>query len=214
MKKIFFLMGAPGSGKGTQARLISKTLSIPYLSVGDMFRSMLRKKDERSKILSPYINAGKLVPSEITNLMIKDFLDSKEYQKGVILDGYPRTISQLNYFISNISNNVYVIFFDLEEELVIKRITGRFNCSACNKLYNKYFSPPRQENVCDDCGKSDFIVRSDDERKIIIKRLEEFRNETLPVIKCLKNYNNFFKIDAAQSISDIEHEVCNILKNV
>jgi len=207
-------MGAPGSGKGTQGALISEKLSIPHISTGDVLRMMTNEDSVEARELSKYISDGKMIPSDKMNLLVKTCLQKKEYSAGYILDGYPRNLDQLNYFKENISNKFVVFFFDVDEKIAIKRVTGRFSCSSCGKLYNKFFSMPKVKDHCDVCGHKEFNHRVDDQEEIIRHRLKEFYINTMPVIELLKNKNNFFIIDAAKSMKEIVYQVNDIIKKI
>ncbi len=214
MTKIILLMGAPGSGKGTQGALISKKLSIPHLSTGDILRMMAKEDSVEARELNKFMSEGKMIPSDIMNLVLKNCLQKEEYKDGYILDGYPRTLEQLQYFQDNISREFFVLFFDLDEEIAIKRITGRFSCAGCGKLYNKFYFQPKEDGRCDVCGHTQFNFRADDQQDVITNRLKEFQVNTKPVINQLNNKKNFFIIEAAKSMDDIIYQVNNIIKKI
>jgi adenylate kinase len=205
MTKIILLMGAPGSGKGTQGALISKALSIPHLSTGDILRMMAKEDSVEARELNKFMSEGKMIPSDVMNVVLKNCLQKEEYKDGYILDGYPRTLEQLQYFQDNISREFVVLFFDLDEEIAIKRITGRFSCAGCGKLYNKFYFQPKEDGRCDVCGHTKFSF---------INRLKEFQVNTKPVINQLNNKKNFFIIEAAKSMGDIIYQVNNIIKKI
>lgn len=214
MTKIILLMGAPGSGKGTQGALISKGLSIPHLSTGDVLRLMAKEDNVEGRELNKFMSEGKMIPSDVMNRVLKHCLKKEEYQDGYILDGYPRTLEQLQYFEDNISKEFVVLFFDLDEEIALKRITGRFSCAGCGKLYNKFYFQPKESGRCDICGHTQFNFRADDQEDVIINRLKEFRINTKPVIQQLSDKKNFFVIEAAKSMDKIMCQVNNIIKKI
>lgn len=214
MTKIILLMGAPGSGKGTQGALISKGLSIPHLSTGDVLRLMAKEDNVEGQELNKFMSEGKMIPSDVMNRVLKHCLKKEEYQDGYILDGYPRTLEQLQYFEDNISKEFVVLFFDLDEEIALKRITGRFSCAGCGKLYNKFYFQPKESGRCDICGHTQFNFRADDQEDVIINRLKEFRINTKPVIQQLSDKKNFFVIEAAKSMDKIMCQVNNIIKKI
>ena len=148
IKKIIILLGPPGSGKGTQGAILSRELALPHISTGDIFRQMILKESEESKMLASYMSEGKLVPTDTVNQVVRKFILSDECKDGCIIDGYPRTLDQAEYFIENIDANINVIFFDIDDEIVIKRILGRFSCASCGRIYNEYFDKPAKEGVC------------------------------------------------------------------
>lgn len=214
MTKIILLMGAPGSGKGTQGALISKELSIPHLSTGDILRMMAKEDSAEARELNKFMSEGKMIPSDVMNVVLKNCLQKEEYKDGYILDGYPRTLEQLQYFQDNISREFVVLFFDLDDEIAIKRITGRFSCAGCGKLYNKFYFQPKENGRCDVCGHTKFSFRADDQQDVITNRLKEFQVNTKPVINQLNNKKNFFVIEAAKSMDDIIYQVNNIIKKI
>ncbi len=214
MTKIILLMGAPGSGKGTQGALISKELSIPHLSTGDVLRMMAKEDSMEARELNKFMSEGKMIPSDVMNRVLKNCLQKEEYKDGYILDGYPRTLEQLQYFQDNISREFVVLFFDLDDEIAIKRITGRFSCAGCGKLYNKFYFQPKEDGQCDVCGHTQFNFRADDQQDVITNRLKEFQVNTKPVINQLNNKKNFFIIEAAKSMDDIIYQVNNIIKKI
>lgn len=215
-KKIILLLGLPGSGKGTQAIFLSKSLALPHISTGDIFRKIISTDNSKeSKILQEYMNLGKLVPSELVNNIVKKFFFSDECVRGCILDGYPRSLDQAEYFVNNITEDINVIFFDIDPAIVAKRILGRMNCKICGRLYNNYFDKPEQEGVCDSCGSKEFIVRDDDHNEnIILSRIEEYKKETLPLIKYYKNKGKFFTVNAGESKEQVVNALASIVKKI
>lgn len=211
-KKIYVLLGLPGSGKGTQGEKLSKEISIPHISTGDIFRKMISTKAEEAEQLNEYISKGKFVPSDLVNRIVRKFILSDECKTGCILDGYPRNLSQAEYFIENIDANIIAVLFETTDEVVVKRILGRQSCVNCGKLYNKFFSKPKKEGVCDKCGGKDFVSRIDDNEETIAKRLDEYRTETLPLIDYYKGKNKLVTIDANVSSDDVFAELVAIAK--
>jgi adenylate kinase len=214
IKKIIILLGLPGSGKGTQGHLLSEDLSIPHISTGDIFRKMASTESEEAKMLNSYMEEGKLVPSSLVNKVVRKFILSDECRDGCILDGYPRNLEQAEYFIENIDSDIKVIFFDVKDEVVIKRILGRVNCSECGRLYNKYFDNPKVEGVCDSCGSHDFTERVDDDEKTILLRIAEYKKETMPLIEYYKKKGHFFAVDASKSKEEISAKVASFVKRI
>ena len=214
IKKIIILLGPPGSGKGTQGAILSRELSLPHISTGDIFRKMILKDSEESKVLADYMNEGKLIPTDMVNQVVKKFILSRECKDGCILDGYPRTLDQAEYFSENIDADINVIFFDIDNEIIIKRVLGRTSCKSCGRIYNEYFDKPAQESVCDDCGSHEFSARIDDDENTVLSRIEEYKKETLPLVEYYKNKGQFFKINAGESKEQIVNELASIIKRI
>lgn len=214
IKKIIILLGLPGSGKGTQGAILSRELALPHISTGDIFRRMILKESEESKMLASYMSEGKLVPTDMVNQVVRKFILSDECKDGCIIDGYPRTLDQAEYFIENIDANISVIFFDIDDEIVIKRILGRFSCASCGRIYNEYFDKPAKEGVCNDCGSYEFSSRSDDDESTILSRIEEYKKETLPLIEYYQHKSKFFKVNAGESKEQIVNELASIIKKI
>lgn len=214
IKKIIILLGLPGSGKGTQGSILSKELMIPHISTGDIFRKMAFEDSEESRMLASYMNAGKLVPTDLVNKTVRKFILSDECKEGCILDGYPRTLDQAEYFIENIDAQISAIFFDLEDEIAVKRILGRISCVSCGGIYNEYFDKPVSEGVCDDCGSHEFSARSDDDEGTIVHRIEAYRKETLPLIDYYKKKSKFFTINAGETKNKVIDEITSIVKKI
>lgn len=214
MRKIILLLGAPGSGKGTQSAIISREMLLPHISTGDIFREMATKESPEAKLLNEYLSSGKLYPDKLVNRVITDYLTMPRYSKGFILDGYPRDLNQLDYFITHVSASFAVIFFEIESDFALKRIIGRFSCKYCRKLYNKFFLQPIEKGICDDCGGKEFIHRSDDDEVVIKTRLNEFTEKTMPVIDYLQERPSFYRVDGSRSINEVSQEVKGIIADL
>jgi len=214
IKNIIILLGLPGSGKGTQGAILASELAIPHISTGDIFRKMVHNEDAESKMLSSYMSEGKLLPADLVNKIVRKYILSDECKEGCILDGYPRTLSQAEYFIENIDSKITVLFFDVSDEIVLKRILGRYSCSSCGKLYNKYFDLPKKAGICDSCGSKEFNSRIDDDEQTLKLRIAEYTKETLPLIEYYKHKGHFFAIDAAKNKEEITADVIKAIKKV
>lgn len=214
MRNIIFLLGLPGAGKGTQGAILSEQLNVPHISTGDILRKKLLDNSEDAKLLAAYINEGKLAPNDLVNRIVKDFVDSDACAAGCVLDGYPRTVQQADYFTQNIDSDVKVIFFDIDADIVKKRILGRFSCASCGKLYNKFFDTTKIEGKCDACGSEEFIERVDDTESTILSRIENYKKDTLPLVEYFKEKGKFFTVNAGSSKEQVANEVGAIIKKV
>lgn len=181
---VLILMGPPGAGKGTHAAPLSGQLSLPHISTGDLFRENMRNETALGKEAKSYIDKGNLVPDELVLDMLFDRVAAPDCKGGYILDGFPRTIAQAKALDLRIQdkNLVIVLNFNLSDEAIIERVTGRIACKSCGRPYHKKFDPPQNESVCDHCG-GVLFQRDDDKEEIIRKRLEVYRAQTAPLIE-------------------------------
>ncbi len=213
---IIFL-GAPGSGKGTQAEILSSKLGIKTISTGEVLRKEVVEKSEIGILAKSYMDSGKLVPDEVVINIIKNYLSGNNFEKGFILDGFPRNISQaikLDEMLLVISKKIDLVFnFEVEEEVLMKRILGRFFCKNCGAVFNKFFKTPKQDGVCDQCSKSDFDSRSDDTEETINNRLKVYRESTAPLIDYYKKNNLLFSISGIKSPPLISEELIKAVSN-
>lgn len=177
------IFGAQGSGKGTQADLLSKKLKIPHITVGDIFRLMIKEKGKLGKIVASYINKGKLAPDEITNKVVVERLKKSDVARGFILDGYPRNKVQAN-FLDGICKVDKVIEIRISDNEAVKRIKDRRMC-YCGRTYHLQYNPPIKKGICDECGKK-LYQRDDDKPKEIEERLKIYHQETEPIIAFYK----------------------------
>ncbi len=202
----FVFLGQQGAGKGTFAQYLSEQKDLVQISAGDLLRAEVKAKSKLGKKVKEIINAGELVPNELIAEMIeKRILKVKE--KGFILDGYPRTLKQAELLEGilekkNLKINA-AINFTISDEITFERIGGRINCSECGKVFHKKFFPPKNEGICDSCG-GKLIIRADDTKEAIKKRLEAYRNQTKPLIDYYKEKGLLKEINAEPSIEEIK----------
>ncbi len=210
MNKRIIFIGAPGSGKGTMASILSKKYHLKHISTGALFREKIEKDDELAMQLRNYLNNGQLVPDEITNQVAKEQLISCiNNNQGFILDGYPRNIEQTN-FLNSICDIDKAIFFDINETLLAKRITGRLTCKNCDRIYNVFLSPPKVENICDNCG-AILSQRKDDNLDSFRIRMDEYHQKTEPIINFFKNLKKLDTINCGKSIEEVQSQLEDIL---
>ena len=199
---IIFL-GAPGSGKGTQAAMLAKELVSPAISTGEVLRKEVERQSEIGKLAKSYMNSGQLVPDEVIVGIIKGRIAEPDCQKGFILDGFPRNMNQaivLDEMLSSLNKKIEMVFnFEVGEEILIKRISGRFSCKGCGAVYNRYFKLPVKEGVCDNCGSDDFESRSDDNEATVKNRLKVYRESTFELIGYYEKKNLLLSVDAVKS---------------
>jgi len=199
---IIFL-GAPGSGKGTQAIMLARMLEIKTISTGEVLRKEVSQQSEIGKIAKSYMDSGKLVPDEVVIGIIKKQVVDDSCGKGFILDGFPRNIAQaikLDEMLSDIGKNINVVFnFEVSEEILKKRVLGRFSCSGCGEIYNRYFKLPKKSGICDKCESVNFENRNDDTEEAISNRLKVYHESTFPLIDYYKKNNLLLPIAAVES---------------
>lgn len=210
MRTLILLMGVPGSGKGTQGSYIAKLMQLPHISTGDILRQMAKKDAPDAKVIAKYMREGKLISSDMINKIVNEYLSSDDCIKGCILDGYPRNLEQAKYLINNIEARVITLFFDIDDESAINRISARITCGNCGAVYNKQFNP--NNDICEKCNSTDFLLRPDDSKEIVIKRLSEYQQETYPILEFFREKGDFHKIMADRPINEINEEVFNIVK--
>lgn len=198
MLKNIILMGPPGAGKGTQAKLLIEEFHIPHISTGDMFREAIKEETDLGKLAQGYINRGDLVPDDVTIGIVKERLMKKDCQNGFLLDGFPRTLPQAEA-LERIGNEIdrqidVVINLECDEEELIRRISGRRVCKVCGTPYHIDTMKPKVEGICDKCG-GPLIQRKDDNPEALKIRLTHYIKETKPLLefyqkrKLLKNFN-------------------------
>lgn len=213
---IIILFGPPGCGKGTQAALIKKNFEFPHLSTGDMLREAVKNNTETGQLAAKIMEQGKLVSDEIVINIIKERIVKDDCEKGFILDGFPRTLSQaeaLDKMLKNLNRHVkLVIEFAVNDNVLIERIAGRFSCKDCGAGYNDLTLIPKKEGVCDICGGHNFIRRKDDNKETTLKRLEAYNEETMPLLPYYKKKNLLFSIDGLAKIDDVANEVEELIK--
>ena len=188
------MLGAPGAGKGTQAERISEKYSIPTISTGEILRNAISTGTELGKTAKSYMDAGQLVPDEVVIGIIRDFLNQDSCKNGFILDGFPRTIPQAEA-LANIIGVDAVVNFDIADEGVVERLSGRRVCKSCGQNYHVKFLPTKVEGKCDACGE-DLYTRDDDKIEAIQHRLEVYRSQTAPLIDFYKEKSLLTDIDA------------------
>ncbi len=204
------LLGPPGAGKGTQAERLSRRLSIPHISTGDMFRQAAQDGSQLGiEARDKYWGQGNLVPDDITINLVKERLEKKDCKKGFILDGFPRTINQATA-LDDIIDIDYVIDIESSDKLIIKRLTQRRQCGQCKKIYGIDL-PPKQKGICDACGDK-LIQRDDDKEEVIRHRLKVYHEQTKPLIDYYRAKGNLKVVDGEQPINTVLEQIINIIR--
>ena len=195
------LLGPPGAGKGTAATLMKKELGIPHISTGDIFRENIKNGTELGKKVQGIMAAGGLVPDEVTIEMVRDRLSKDDTASGYILDGFPRTIAQAEA-LETIDEIDKVINFVLDEEEIVRRLSGRRLCKSTGRIYHIVSNPPKKEGIDDETGEP-LIQRDDDKPEAIRHRLEVYRKDTAPLIDFYRKRNLIADIDASVSPEEV-----------
>ncbi len=214
MSKIIVLIGAPGAGKGTQARLLESKLAIPQISTGDMFREIQKADTPLANEVREILSSGQLVPDETTFEMVKERTTRKDCEGTYILDGFPRTPVQaemLEQLALNQGKTISAVFVDVPFEVLEKRLTGRRSCPKCGEIYNVYTSPPKIEGFCDKDTETQLTHRADDTFEKVKIRLETYERETKPLLKYYDRTNRLKRVDGTKSpdetYASIESEI-------
>ena len=209
------LIGAPGSGKGTQASIISTKFELANISTGEMFRDAIRKQTQLGTQAKKYMDAGKLVPDEVVIGMVEERLTADDCNNGFILDGFPRTITQADELAKKVKIDL-VLEIKCNDEQIIKRLSGRRVHPGSGRIYHVETNPPKQEGIDDLTGEA-LEHRIDDQPETIKKRLEVFQEKTAPLInyyqKEMSNAPNFISVDGSLTINEITNQILAILDN-
>lgn len=208
------LLGAPGAGKGTQAKIIVEKYGVPQISTGDLLRAAVAAGSALGKEAKSYMDKGELVPDSVVLGMVEERLKQDDCKKGYILDGFPRNTKQaeaLDNMLSSLSMSLSAaLSVDVPFEDLMKRLTGRRTCKACGQMYNVYFNASKKEGVCDKCG-GELFQREDDKEETIKKRLEVYNAQTAPLIDYYGKKNILKSVSGTGSIDDIFKKVCDAL---
>ena len=206
------LLGAPGAGKGTQAERISDKLSIPQISTGNLIREALRSGSEMGLRLKSYMEAGQLVPDSEVIEIIKQRIAEDDCKNGFILDGFPRTIAQAEALDSMGIRIDHVIDFEVEDEAIARRLSGRRVCEKCGSSYHLEHKKPAVEGVCDKCSGA-LVQRKDDAPETVLERLRVYHEQTEPLIEYYKNSGKLREIDGSASVDAITAATMAVLEN-
>lgn len=211
------LFGAQGSGKGTQARLLQEQKGIPQVATGDLFRYNLKKNTELGILAKSYINKGELVPDSVTNDMVKERLSQNDAQAGAILDGYPRNIAQAQALEKMLVEKggcvEQAIFIKVEQDELMRRLTGRRVCRSCGETYHVVFNPPANEVICDKCGGVLYQRDDDKDEAAILRRLQIYFNDTMPVVEWYQGRGLLAEVNGQQRIKMVHHDILRRLEN-
>ena len=209
------MLGAPGAGKGTQAKMLADKYDIPHISTGDIFRANIKNETELGKKAKEYMDQGLLVPDELTCNLVVDRIQQEDCKKGYILDGFPRTIPQaeaLDKALTELNDKIdYAINVEVPDENIVGRMSGRRACVGCGATYHVVYNPTKTEGVCDRCGK-ELILRDDDKPETVQKRLNVYHEQTQPLIDFYKNKNVLKEVDGTVDMNDVFNAIVKVLE--
>jgi adenylate kinase len=220
------LLGAPGAGKGTQAKLIAAAYGIPQISTGDLFRANVADGTELGHQVKDILDHGDLVPDALVNDMVAERLSHPDVNRGFILDGYPRTVGQAEWLDGYLKNRQasdggaapfsaiapLVIQIVVGYNQLLQRITGRRSCPTCGRIYNVYFQPPKVEGICDfDGGR--LVVRPDDKEEVVSERLKAYEGQTLPLVAYYKAKGQLVDVDGDQPVEAVAAQAARAIEN-
>ena len=208
------MLGAPGAGKGTQAKMIASKYQIPHISTGDIFRANIKNGTELGKKAKTYMDEGLLVPDELVCDLVVDRVQQDDCKKGYILDGFPRTIPQaesLDAALSRLGEAVdYAINVEVPDENIVKRMGGRRACVGCGATYHLVYAAPKKEGICDNCG-AELILRDDDKPETVQKRLGVYHEQTQPLIDYYTKKGILKEVDGTMDMGDVFKAIVEIL---
>ena len=208
------MLGAPGAGKGTQAKQIAEKYMIPHISTGDIFRANIKAETELGKKAKKYMDEGLLVPDELVMDLVVDRLQQDDCEKGYVLDGFPRTIVQaegLDKELAKLGQKMdYAIDVEVPDENIVNRMSGRRACVGCGATYHIQYAAPAKEGICDKCG-GELILRQDDAPETVKKRLGVYHDQTQPLIRYYDQEGILVKVDGTKDIEDVFADIVKVL---
>ncbi len=208
------LLGPPGAGKGTQAKMLKNAFSLPQISTGDILRAAVKEGSPLGKKAKAYMDAGQLVPDEVVIGIIKDRLTEPDARDGYMLDGFPRTVPQaeaLDEVLEDLGSKIdHVVSIEVPDEELIKRLAGRRTCRQCGAGFHLIFDPPKQDGVCDKCG-GELFQRDDDNEATVTNRLKIYAEQTRPLIEYYRQKGLLKPIDGQGGIQDIFNRIKAVL---
>ena len=208
------MLGAPGAGKGTQAKKIAEKYEIPHISTGDIFRANIKNGTELGNKAKSYMDQGHLVPDELTCDLVVDRINQADCKNGYVLDGFPRTIPQAESLTKALSDRGeaidYAIDVDVPDENIVNRMTGRRACLTCGATYHVTFAPPAKEGICDVCG-AELVLRDDDKPETVQKRLAVYHEQTQPLIDYYKEKGVLHSVDGTKDMEAVFQSITEFL---
>jgi adenylate kinase len=211
------LMGLPGAGKGTQAEKIVEKYSIPHISTGDIFRAAMKEGTELGLKAKSFMDQGALVPDEVTIGIVRERLSKDDCQKGFLLDGFPRTVAQaeaLENMLTGLNKKIdYCLNIDVDQSILMERLTGRRICKDCGATYHLVFNPPAKDDTCDRCG-GELYQRADDNEETVHNRLEVNIQQSEPLLHFYETKGYLKNINGQQDINDVFNDIDSLLREL
>ena len=208
------MLGAPGAGKGTQAKKIAAKYNIPHISTGDIFRANIKNGTELGKKAKTYMDQGLLVPDELVVDLVVDRVNQEDCADGYVLDGFPRTIPQAEALTKALASQGqkldYAIDVDVPDEAIVTRMSGRRACLACGATYHIVYNPTRQDGTCDACGEK-LVLRDDDKPETVQKRLTVYHQQTQPLIEYYKTEGILHTVDGTKNLNEVFKDITDVL---
>lgn len=208
------VLGAPGAGKGTQAEILSQQIGIPHVASGDMFRQALEKRTQVGLLAKSYMDKGELVPDEIATRLILERLDQSDCASGCLLDGFPRTLQQakaLDKALQDRGKSIdRAIYIEVPDDVLLKRLSGRWLCRTCQAPYHMVSSPPRAAGKCDRCG-GELYQRPDDKKETVKERLNVFLAETVPILDYYQKQGKLIRVNGNLEVQEVARNILSAL---
>ncbi len=215
MATYIVLLGPPGAGKGTQAEILAEKTKLAHVSSGDLFRENLKNQTELGKLAKSFMDKGELVPDDVTISMIRDRITRPDCEAGAILDGFPRTPAQadaLEGMLTEFKGQVDLVpYITGSEDVLVKRISGRWTCRAQGHIYHQTFSPPKQSGICDFDG-SELYQRDDDKAETVAKRIRVYLDQTMPLVEYYRKEGKIIEVDGMQAVENVTNILIAALK--
>lgn len=208
------MLGPPGAGKGTQARMMSEELKFPHISTGDMLREALKNQTELGKKAKAFMESGALVPDELVDGIVAERLAREDCAKGVILDGYPRTVSQaeaLRSLFEKDGTKILTIGVEVKDDILIDRLSSRWTCPKCQKMFNAKLDPSKAAGICDACSTL-LLQRKDDTPEVISERLQVYHKATKPLIQYYRDRGSYVEVDGDRPVDEVLKDIIGIIK--
>ena len=209
------MLGAPGAGKGTQARMLADKYKIPHVSTGDIFRANIKNGTELGTKAKVYMDQGMLVPDELTCDLVVDRIKQDDCKDGYILDGFPRTIPQaecLDKALDALNDKIdFAVNVEVPDENIIRRMSGRRACLSCGRTYHIVYNPPKEEGICDEC-KKELVLRDDDKPETVEKRLKVYHEQTQPLIDYYRNKGVLAEVDGTRDMQEVFTAITDVLE--